>query len=318
MNNGYHLISAIGTPLHPDASLHREGLRIHLEQQWRAGIDGVLVAGTMGLLPLLTDATFEALAEAAAEFAHGRGRLLVGVGDTSLERTRRRLRVVNRLPIDGAVAITPYFLRFTQDELHDYYTALADESAPPLYLYHVPAMTHATLEVRTVVALADHPNIAGIKCSLDPAWARAVRDATAEETFEVIVAQPTAVDRLMRAGMTRHLDGMFALAPAWTVAIADAAGRGDWVTAAAFQARLNDLLAVLKRWGIFPAFSALLNELGAPGNFAPAPSRRLGPQERAQMLQEPVVRELLERGPVAASVGVAARPVHGASPEIGG
>jgi hypothetical protein len=58
-----YLISAIGTPLEDDECLHGEGLRAHLEQQRAANIDGILVAGTMGLLQMLRDQTYQQLVE---------------------------------------------------------------------------------------------------------------------------------------------------------------------------------------------------------------------------------------------------------------
>ena len=78
------VISAVTTPLHEDDSLHVEGLEAHLEEQWQAGIDGLLVAGTMGLMQLLTDRTYADLIEHALRISAGRGEIMVGVGDASL------------------------------------------------------------------------------------------------------------------------------------------------------------------------------------------------------------------------------------------
>src|SRR5690242_20208437 len=122
--NHRSLISAIGTPLTPDESLHVEGLRAHLDDQWRNGISGVLVAGTMGLLPLLTDETYQQLARESAQYSKQRGEIFVGAGDCSFARTKARIEFLNQLSIDAVVVLTPYFVQFTQAELIEYFQAL--------------------------------------------------------------------------------------------------------------------------------------------------------------------------------------------------
>ena len=67
------LISATGTPLTDRECLHVEGLRQHLDDQWTHGINGVLIAGTMGLLQLLTDQTYRDLVRRSVEFSARRG-----------------------------------------------------------------------------------------------------------------------------------------------------------------------------------------------------------------------------------------------------
>ena len=73
-----HLISAICTPLADDDSLHVDGLAAHLDDQWRHGISGVLIAGSMGLMQLLDDATYRNLVRHGVQFSAGRGEILVG------------------------------------------------------------------------------------------------------------------------------------------------------------------------------------------------------------------------------------------------
>ena len=88
------LISALCTPLNDDGSLHVDGLAAHLDDQWRHGIAGVLVGGTMGLMQLLGDETYRELVRCSVQLSRGRGEILVGVGDTSFTRTLSRIRYV--------------------------------------------------------------------------------------------------------------------------------------------------------------------------------------------------------------------------------
>ncbi|MEP0841903.1 MAG: dihydrodipicolinate synthase family protein, partial [Phycisphaerae bacterium] len=173
---------------------------------------------------------------------------------------------------------------------------LAAESRAPLYLYDLPAITKTKLRLETIVELSRCPNIRGIKCSDEGAFIRQLIDAL-DGSFQVFVAQPDLIDILLRWGISSHLDGVYALAPAWVKAIGRHAVDGRWDEAARCQRRLTALRGLLIRYGVFPAFTVLMNARGMSGSFAPRPYRRLGGPERERLLTEPVVRELLSGSP---------------------
>lgn len=292
MNDAYTLISAIGTPLHEDERLHVEALEAQILDQWAGGMTGLLVAGTMGMLQLLPDATYEDLVDHSIRLSRGRGEVLVGVGDAGLSRTLARVHLLNQKKADGIVALAPYFVKFGQPELVDYYTAIAEASRHPLYLYDLPVLTGTKLSLETVATLAGHRNIRGIKCSCDFTWTRQLLDLDLPG-FRVIVAQAEIIDVLFRAKVTSHLDGIFAAAPHWVSEIARAALRGDWDAADDAQQRVIGLLRVVREYGVMPAFTVMMNARGIPGNFAPRPHRALAPSAVEAILELPVMRQLI-------------------------
>jgi 4-hydroxy-tetrahydrodipicolinate synthase len=302
------LIAAIGTPLTAHESLHLEGLQRHLHDQWEAGITGVLVGGTMGLMQLLPDKTYLSLVEQSIRLSAGRGQVLIGVGDTALTRTLDRVNLLNRWQVDGVVVLCPYLWKFTQQELIRYFSAIAECSKNPVFLYDLPVLTGTKLELETVLALAKHKNIRGIKSSGDFSWTRQLIDL-APAGFEVIVAQADLMDVLLRHGVRSHLDGIYAAAPMWVRQIAVAADAHNWDRAAEYQQRLSSLLRVVKRYGVFQAFTAILNARGVPGNFAPAPLQPLPDEQREALVAEPIVQELLSAaarpGRIASTASVA-------------
>jgi 4-hydroxy-tetrahydrodipicolinate synthase len=292
------LICAIGTPVSRQEDLHVEALELHVHDQWTGGVTGILAGGTMGAMQMLADSTYAHLLRYSVQFSRGRGEVMAGIGDASLARTLERSRIAAEAKADAVVVLCPYFISFTQDELIAYFTAIADRAALPVYLYDLPALTRTALEPETVAHLAKHPNIAGIKVSRDVSHIRRLIELDLPG-FRVIAAQAEVVDLLLRHGYRRHLDGVFALAPAWATEIFAAADAGDWAAAARAQRRFGMLLTVLKRYGVFQTFGAILNARGIPGSFAPAPLRPLDPAAIDAVLNEPIVRELAERYPVA-------------------
>jgi 4-hydroxy-tetrahydrodipicolinate synthase len=286
------LIAAIGTPLSQSDALHKEGLEAHLLDQWNEGMTGVLVGGTMGAMQMHTERVYRQLVDSAIEFSQGKGEVMVGAGDTSFARTREKIRFLNDKNIDGTVVLSPYFLKFGQAELLEYFKSLANISTHPLFLYDLPGLTGTKLELETVQQLARHPRIRGIKCSGDLGTTRQLIDSV-PAGFRVIVAQADLVDVLLNHGVREHLDGIFSLAPFWVKAIEQAAMANDWTTAATCQQRLSALLRVLKKYGVFQVFTLLLNARGIPGSFMPAPIGQLSEANQAEVLDEAIVKELL-------------------------
>jgi len=301
------MISAIGTPLDSAETLHQEGLDTHIADQWANGINGLLVAGSMGAMQLLRDETYEALVRRSVELSRGKGEVLVGCGECSSARTRRRIEFLNTQKVDGVVVLAPYFFTFGQQELSDYYTDLADASRAPLYLYDLPQRTHCKIELPTALALSKHPNIRGIKCSDEPTYSRDLRDALDAEggdqrKFRIVIAQSGLVDVFIRGGFSEHVDGMFGIAPRWSVEIARCAHRGEWEAASEFQRRLSALRNLVVRYGVLPAMTAMLNARGIPGNYAPRPMRPLNDAAREGLLAEPVVKDFLAAADPATAV----------------
>ena len=290
-----HLISAIGTPLNEDESLHTVGLEAQLDLQWRSGITGILAAGSMGTMQLLSDQTYADLIQKSAELVNGKGELMVGVGDTSFARTCDRIHLVNQYKVDGVAVLTPYLLKFTQAELVDYFRALADESKAPIYLYDLPQVTGLKVDIPTVLELCSHPNIHGVKCSDSAHETRVLIEALAEINpgFRVIVAQPLLLDMLVRQGVHEHLDGVYALAPEWASAIVHHTRAGEHDLALAYQRDLVSLLNLIRTLGALPVFSALMNARGVPGRFAPRPFKLLPKSKIDALLNDVTVQKLL-------------------------
>ncbi|EAQ78751.1 dihydrodipicolinate synthase family protein [Blastopirellula marina] len=287
-------ITALCTPLSDDDAIHVAGLEAHIEDQLDNGIDSLLVAGTMGFMQVLSMETYLQLVAESVRIGNERAELLVGVGDTGTSTTLARIRAVENLPVDGLVIVSPYFLKYTQAELIDYFTDLADASKKPLFLYDLPRLTGTKLEISTVLKLSEHPNIHGIKCSDDFAQSRPLL-ALQSDQFRVIIAQPTILDVLLKAGVREHLDGVFGFAPHWIRDMQTALGKRDWLAVTQIQNQFNELLAAMQSIdaSIFSTTSELLNLRGIPGRMAPKPLRLLSPAEQERFRSLPIVQQAL-------------------------
>jgi 4-hydroxy-tetrahydrodipicolinate synthase len=150
------------------ASMHR------LVHHYAASpIDGLILAATSGEGLLLSTSELELLVEmvqTALDDAARRLPICLGLAGAS---TANLLDVIDQtaaLPIDGYLISSPYYLRPSQRGLHQHFTALADHAAWPVVLYNIPYRSSVGLTNETLLSLAEHPNIVGLKdCCADRA-----------------------------------------------------------------------------------------------------------------------------------------------------
>ena len=129
----------------------------------REGSDGVVVAGTTGESPVLSEAEVEELTRRAVARCRDKLKVIVGAGFNSTDSTVARTRTLSRLGVDAVMLVTPYYNKPPQEGLFRHFAAAADASAAPVILYNVPSRTAVDLLPSTIARLARHPRIVAIK-----------------------------------------------------------------------------------------------------------------------------------------------------------
>ncbi len=153
------------TPLKGDDELDIEGTSRLVEHMLAGGVHALFLLGTTGEAQSLTYRLRYEFVERVCRQVAGRVPVLVGVTDTALDESVRLAEHADKCGAVGVVAAAPYYFAPSQQELIEYYTALADRLPLPLYLYNMPSHVKVFLEPATVKTLADHPNIVGLKDS---------------------------------------------------------------------------------------------------------------------------------------------------------
>ncbi len=156
------VITALVTPF-LDGKLDERSLRRLLQSQVADGADGFVINGTTGESPTLQYDEIERIFEIAKEETNGEIPILLGTGSNCTRRTVEMTKAASRMGADAALVVTPYYNKPPQRGLVAHFKTVADSCALPLVLYNVPGRTITSLEARTVVELAQHPRIVGIK-----------------------------------------------------------------------------------------------------------------------------------------------------------
>jgi 4-hydroxy-tetrahydrodipicolinate synthase len=160
--------TALVTPFHRDGSLDEEAFRSLVAWQVLAGIDGLVPCGTTGESPTLSIEERELLISIAVEAAHawragGRVTVLAGTGTNDTAATIAATRRAAALGADAALVVAPYYNRPDQRMLDAHYRAVADDGGLPIVVYNVPSRTGTNVEAATLLGLAEHPRIIGVK-----------------------------------------------------------------------------------------------------------------------------------------------------------
>ncbi|HID57563.1 TPA: 4-hydroxy-tetrahydrodipicolinate synthase [Candidatus Poribacteria bacterium] len=155
-------IVAIVTPF-KDGKVDEGKLKELVEFQISNGTHAIVPCGTTGESPTLSHEEHERVIDVVVEAVNGRVPVIAGTGSNSTAEALRLTKHAKEAGADGALLITPYYNRPTQEGLFRHYMSLADAVDIPMIIYNVPSRTGSDILPETVARLAEHPNIVGIK-----------------------------------------------------------------------------------------------------------------------------------------------------------
>jgi 4-hydroxy-2-oxoglutarate aldolase len=171
----------------------------------------------------------------------------------------------------------------TEDALWAHYSRVADESPVPVLLYNIPKYTHLQLGSKLVHALADHPNIAGIKDSTgDMTQLRAYLDAQSDH-FTVLTGHAGTLLDAIGYGARGGVLAVALFAAALIFDLMEAISRGDGVTASEIQARVRPIAREIVAELGPPGIKVAMDLVGLAGGAPRPPLRPLGAGERERV-----------------------------------
>ena len=155
-------IVAIVTPFN-NGAVDEERLRELVEFQIENGTDAIVPCGTTGESSTLDYEEHDRVIKIVVEQVNKRVPVIAGTGSNSTREAIEITRHAKELGADGALLVTPYYNKPSQEGLYRHYMAIAEAVALPQVLYNVPGRTSVNLLPETVARLSAHPNIVAIK-----------------------------------------------------------------------------------------------------------------------------------------------------------
>jgi 4-hydroxy-tetrahydrodipicolinate synthase len=162
------MVTAMITPMTPRGAVDYDGaarLADYLVTDMRN--DGLVVNGTTGEAPTTTDEEKDRLLRVVLEAVGSRAKVVAGVGTNVTAHTIELARAAERAGVHGLLVVTPYYNKPPQPALEAHFTAVADATGLPMLIYDIPARTGAAVATETLIRLAAHPRIVGVKDAKD-------------------------------------------------------------------------------------------------------------------------------------------------------
>lgn len=232
---------AIVTPMTADGGLDLPAWDRLLDFHAREGTHGIVVAGTTGESPVLSEDETAELTIRAVARCRGKVKVIVGCGTHSTAGTVARTRSLSRLGVDAVMLVTPYYSRPPQEGLYRHFMAAAGASEVPIILYNVPSRTAVDLLPATIAHLARNPQFVAVKeATGSTIRAREIIDAC-PPGFTLLSGDDATAIELMAAGAQGVISVSANVAPRSMHDACAAALAGDWVKARAIDLSLQPL-----------------------------------------------------------------------------
>ncbi|WP_309126972.1 dihydrodipicolinate synthase family protein [Microbacterium sp.] len=242
----YDILTAIPTAFRRDGSLDLEGSRAIFRYVGESGNEGAFVLGTTGEFPSIDLAEFTAVVEAALDELADRMRVIVHVGQPSAFEAVRLVGIARERGAKEFAALTPYYLRSSDDAVFDYFRQVSDAVGDGrLYVYIYPARSGNPVSPELLVRLATLPNVVGAKVSELSLDELAAYRAAVPADFELYTGADRDLVAAVDTGAQGVVSGVSSVTPKPFRALADAARSGEASAIAAAQAAVDEVVATI-------------------------------------------------------------------------
>ena len=161
------VLTAIVTPFGRDGSVDFQRFRELAEHLVERGSDGLVVAGTTGEAPTLTDDERFELFRVAVDAIGARATVIANTGTYSTAHSVHLTREAHDIGVDGFLVVTPYYNRPPPRGIVEHFRAIADVSDKPIIVYNIPGRVVVNIEPDTMVELAAIPTVRAVKQAND-------------------------------------------------------------------------------------------------------------------------------------------------------
>lgn len=260
---------ALGTPTNSEGKLILSSFRKQIELMIDAGAKGVLCMGSMGKMASISDREYSGVAKQCVENVSQKVPVMVGVMDCSVSRVLDRVEALGDIKIDGVVATVPYYYKLSSNEIINFFKQLSKKSKYPVYIYDLPSVTQAPVTFEIMEALADIPNIKGIKTGNITLIREIQRSNYRNDAFSVLYSGLDLFDIALNSGIRKNLDGMFTCTPFNSKKLYENLEQNSLKTNSIYLSNILNLRNIFLKESVFSAYSYAMELLGCPGDYHP-------------------------------------------------
>jgi 4-hydroxy-tetrahydrodipicolinate synthase len=157
------ILTAVVTPFGPDGGLNERAARRLMRHLIEHGSDGVVVAGTTGEAPTMSDAEKLELIEVAVDELGGEATVVAGTGSNDTAHSVELTRAAGARGVDAVLVVTPYYNKPPRRGIVEHYKAVAGATDRPVFVYNIPGRTGINLDPDLLVELGQIDNVVAVK-----------------------------------------------------------------------------------------------------------------------------------------------------------
>ena len=235
------IFPALLTPFDSDGNVNTHSIEKLMGYCMEHGVRGFYICGSSAEVFLLEKEEREEIYRKCAKFGAGKTTLISHVGDMSVKRAVEYAKLCESLGYDAVSAVTPFYFKYTDRQIIDYYKTLADSVDIPVLLYHIPARSGVTLNESAFDELLSDDRFLGVKFTSNDYFAfERLRSKFPDKIFY------NGYDEMLLCGLAMGADGAigttYNFMPQRAAAIYEKAKENDFSGALEYQRRLNDVI----------------------------------------------------------------------------
>lgn len=265
------IYSALLTSFDKDGNVNENGVRQLVRHNIDVcKVDGLYVGGSTGENFLLSTAEKKKIFEIAKDEAKDQVQLIAQVGSLNINESVELAKFVTDLGYDSLSAVTPFYYKFSFDEIKDYYNTITAAADNQMVVYFIPFLTGVNISVDQFKSLFENEKITGVKFTagdffLLERFRKAFPDKTLFAGFDEMMLPATVLGVDGAIGSTFNVNGVRART------IFEAARAGDIKTALETQHVTNDFISDVLANGLYGTLKICLQEAGVDAGYCRKP-----------------------------------------------
>lgn len=273
------IMSALVSCIDEQGKVKEEPMRRLMDWHLKEGFTGFYLTGGTGEGPVLQKETRIEIAEIAKDHIKGRGKLIAHVGAIDLKTATELARHAGEIGLDAISSVPPFFFGYGEQQIKDYYTALAEASGLPVLIYASP-LSGVNITWDMVDRLMEIPGVIGLKwTNYDYFTMHRIKELKGGN-INVI----NGPDECLLCGLTMGADGgigaTYNVMPKLFSKIYDSFKAGDMEAAREAQFKANKLIEVILKFGVVCSVKEMLQMIGYDCGYQVYPQKRFTEEER--------------------------------------
>ncbi|MBR7122614.1 MAG: 4-hydroxy-tetrahydrodipicolinate synthase [Oscillospiraceae bacterium] len=214
-------------------------------RQIDAGVPAVVLSGTTGESPTLSDYEKTELFRRAKAYAGSHCKIIAGTGTNSTAHAVTLSQAAEKAGVDALLVVSPYYNKGNADGLYQHYEAIAQSVSLPIIMYNVPTRTGIDIPISVYKKLSKYPNIVGVKEACpDITKIPRILNSCGKD-FNIWTGNDDQIVPVTALGGIGVVSVISNILPEETIAMTQATLNGDLKTAAMLQSQLMPLIELL-------------------------------------------------------------------------